>query len=229
LFSEALQERLEARSRFEGGLPAFPTTGLREARLMAAKTAAIVSGGGARRRIVPSGGREGASEITPPPMAVNMPNFSGKAHSSPSIGQVTIPADRQVEGPGGPSQGPPSPEPRVAGYSSNRGDINVHTVSSIPPVHPPVFSDMRKHTRRRSPAIIKAYRDKVASRNHLYGTVTKPLPVIYMVKSDMMRGIVEHLLLPGTRFDPTDRVQQSMVDTLYTGGVDMLDQDDDIV
>ena len=42
LFSEALQERLEARTRFEGGLPAFPTTGLREARLTAAKTAAAV-------------------------------------------------------------------------------------------------------------------------------------------------------------------------------------------
>ena len=78
------------------------------------------------------------------------------------------------------------------------------------------FSNMRKHTRRRSPAIIKAYRDKVASRNHLYGTVTRPLPVIYMGKSDMMQGIIEHLLLPGTKFDPTSMIQQSMVDTLYT-------------
>ena len=44
------------------------------------------------------------------------------------------------------------------------GGIDVHTVSSIPPVHPPIFSDMRKHTRRRSPAIVNAYRDKVMSQ-----------------------------------------------------------------
>ena len=44
----------------------------------------------------------------------------------------------------------------------------------------------------------------------------------------MMRGIIEHLLLPGTKFDPTSMIQQSMIDTLYTGGVDMLDQDDDV-
>ena len=107
---------------------------------------------------MPSGAREGAlKEITPPPMAVNMLNFSAMAHSAPSISQAAIPVDRQAEGPGGQSQGPPSPEPRVAGYNINRGDTNVHTVSSIPPVHPPVFSDMRKHTRRRSPAIIKVY------------------------------------------------------------------------
>ena len=87
---------------------------------------------------------------------------------------------------------------------------------------------MRKHTTRNSPAIIKAHRDKVASRNHLYGTVTKPLPVIYIEKSDMMRRIVENMLLPDTRFDPTDKIQQRMVDTLYTEGIDMLDQDDDI-
>ena len=88
LFSEALQERLEARTRFEGGLPAFPTTGLREARLTAAKTAAAVSGGGARRRIVPSGRSEGMSEEHPTPMAVNMPNFQTRAHSAPSVGQA---------------------------------------------------------------------------------------------------------------------------------------------
>jgi hypothetical protein len=229
LFSDALQVRLEARTRFKGGLPAFPTTGLREARLTAAKTAAAASSGGARRRIVPSGRSRGMSGVTTPPLkAVNMPNFQAMAHSAPSVSQAGPQDDTHAGGPGGPPQGPPSPGPRVAGYNSDRGDINVHTVSSIPPVHPPVFSDMRKHTRRKSPMIIKAYRDKVASRNHLYGTVTKPLPVIYMGKSDMMRGIVEHLLIPGTTFDPTDEVQQSMVDTLYTGGVDMLDQDDDI-
>jgi hypothetical protein len=51
---------------------------------------------------------------------------------------------------------------------------------------------------------------------------------MYMGKSDMIQGIIEHFSLPGTRFDPTDTIQQSMVDTLYTSGVDMLDQDDDI-
>ena len=91
-----------------------------------------------------------------------------------------------------------------------------------------MFPDMRDHTRHMLPAITKAYRDKVASLNHLYGTVTKPFPFIDMGKSDMMRGTVEHLLLPGTRFDPTDTIQQSMVDVLYTGGVDMLDQDNNI-
>ena len=49
-----------------------------------------------------------------------------------------------------------------------------------------------------------------------------------MGNSDMMRGIIEHLLLPGTKFDPISMIQQSMIDTLYTGGVDILDQDDDV-
>ena len=61
LFSDVLQERLGARTPFEGGLPAFPTTGLYEARLTAAKTATAVSRSGARRRIVPSSRSKGAS------------------------------------------------------------------------------------------------------------------------------------------------------------------------
>ena len=157
----------------------------------------------------------------------------GLATSRCSLRLILVPLSglegpHHLVGPGEPPQRPPSSGPRVPDYSGGVGEINVHTVSSIPPVHPSIFSDMRKYTRRRSPAIIKAYRDKVASRNHLYGTVTKSLSVIYMKRSDMMRGIVGHLLLPGTRFDPTDTKQHSMVDALYTGGVDMLDQDDDI-
>ena len=58
--------------------------------------------------------------------------------------------------------------------------------------------------------------------------MAKLLPVIYMSKADTMRGSAEHLLLPGKMFDPTDATQQSIVDTLYAGGVDMLDQEENI-
>ena len=111
---------------------------------------------------MPSGRSDGASKETTP-MADSMPKFSNRAQPVSSLGQAAMPANEHIGDLGGPPQGPPTPGPRIAGYSSSRGDINVHTVSSIPPVHPPVFSDMREHTRRRSPAIIKAYRDKVTS------------------------------------------------------------------
>ena len=44
----------------------------------------------------------------------------------------------------------------------------------------------------------------------------------------MMQGIIEHLPLRGSNLDPTSMVQHSMVDTLYTEGFYMLDQDDNI-
>ena len=113
LFSDVLQERLWARTRFEDGLPAFPTTCPHEAHLITAKTTAAVSRSGARRRIVPSSRSKSASrEIHPPPkLALNMPDFPTEGHSTPCMGQAAPAIGRHLVGPGEPPQGPSSPGP----------------------------------------------------------------------------------------------------------------------
>ena len=90
---------------------------------------------------MPSSRSNGASrEISPPPKsALNMPDFPTEGHFTPCMGQAVPAIGRHVVGSGEPPQGPPSPGPRVTDYSGGVGGINVHTVSLIPPVHPPFF------------------------------------------------------------------------------------------
>jgi hypothetical protein len=120
--------------------------------------------------------------------------------------QPRVTTDTSIFGQSGSSDsdydtGGPTPTPRPA----------TKHVSGIKPVNAPFFGLLNEHVIREAKRTIMDYENRVQNHNTIHSLENKPLQVLFMLRKRLGRALIEELLMPDEKYDPTNDKQQACV------------------
>ena len=84
-------------------------------------------------------------------------------------------------------------------------------VSGIKPVNAPFFGSLNTHVLKEAKRTIIGYENRVKNHNIIHGLENKLLQVLFMLRKGLGRALIEELLMPDEKYDPTDDRQLACV------------------
>ena len=75
----------------------------------------------------------------------------------------------------------------------------------------PFFGSLDENVIREAKRTILDYESRVKNHNTIHGLDNQPLQVLFMLRKGLGRTLVEELLMPDDKYDPTDKRQQTCV------------------
>ena len=129
-----------------------------------------------------------------------------KTVNARNSGQTRLTSDTDIFGQSSSSDssydaGGPTPAPRN----------QAKHVSGIKPVNAPFFGSLNEHVIREAKRTILDYENRVENHNTIHGLDNKPLQVLFMLRKGLGRALIEELLMPDDKYDPTNSRQQACV------------------